>query len=47
MVDNPIAAQITLQFALNTYKASQQRAAKRKLNPHLNLALESLAKLTQ
>lgn len=47
MVDNPYAAQITLQFALNSYKELNECKRKNKINPYLNNALENLALFRQ
>ena len=46
MTENPIAAQITLQFALNRYKDSK-RQNKKSINPYLKDALVNLAKYRQ
>ena len=46
MTENPIAAQITLQFALNRYKDSK-RQNKKTINPYLKDALVNLAKYRQ
>jgi hypothetical protein len=43
MVNNPYAAQITLQFALNSYKELNEQRRQNKLNPYLSNALENLA----
>lgn len=42
MVNNPYAAQVTLQFALSSYKEMNSNR-QNKLNPYLNNALENLA----
>ena len=49
MVQNPYAAQITLQFALNSYKELTQarKQSSSNINPYLNNALENLALFRQ
>jgi len=49
MVKNPYAAQITLQFALNSYKelTEARKTSSSNINPYLNNALENLALFRQ
>ena len=42
MIDNPYAAQVTLQYALSSYKELNDER-KNKFNPYLCNALENLA----
>lgn len=47
MIENPVQAQITLQFALDSYKTLTSKRDSVLINPNLSNALEYLAKFRQ